>query len=251
MKNPRSILITGASSGIGAALARHYAAPGVTLHLGGRDQARLEAVAADCAALGAACLPQVLDVTERGAMAAWIAAADEAAPLDLVIANAGIGESRHDGTMSDIAERTFAVNVGGVFHTVHPAAERMAARRRGQIAVISSLAGYQGLASTPAYSASKAAVKAYAEALRGLLESEGVEVSVVCPGFVVSGITARNDFRMPFLMSAERAARIIARGLAANRGRIVFPWQLMLGVRVLVNLPMPAIDWLMRRAPRK
>ncbi len=251
MKNPKSILITGASSGIGEALALLYAAPGVTLHLCGRDEQRLGSVAAACLAKGARVDASVLDVADAAATGEWIEASDTAAPLDLVIANAGVGIGQGEGSLSHVARGTFAVNVDGVFHTVHPATECMRLRRRGQIAIVSSVAGYQGLASTPAYSASKAAVKAYGEALRGFLEPDGIEVSVICPGFVASRITARNDFPMPFFMPADRAARIIAGGLARNKGRITFPWQMVIAARLLVNLPMWAIDWVARRAPRK
>ncbi len=251
MKNPKSILITGASSGIGEALALYYAAPDVTLHLCGRDGLRLSAVAEGCRRKGARVHAAVIDVTAGDAAAEWIDASDGLAPLDLVVANAGVGIGHDEGSLAAVAEATFAVNVGGVFHTVHPAIEHMRRRRRGQIAVVSSVAGYQGLASTPAYSASKAAVKAYGEALRGFLESDGIEVCVICPGFVASRITARNSFPMPFFMQADRAARIIARGLARNRGRITFPWQMVLAARLLVNLPMWAVDGIARRAPRK
>jgi short-subunit dehydrogenase len=251
MKNPKSILITGASSGIGEALALHYAAPGVTLHLCGRDRTRLDEVAARCAGRGAAVHAEVIHVADEAQTHDWIGRSEAIRPLDLVIANAGVGIGQSEGTLAAVAEATFAVNVDGVFHTVHPAAEIMRQRRRGQIAIVSSVAGYQGLASTPAYSASKAAVKAYGEALRGFLEPDGIEVGVICPGFVASRITARNDFAMPFFMPADRAARIIARGLARNRGRITFPWQMVIVARLLVNLPMWAIDWVARRAPRK
>ncbi|MEN3973754.1 SDR family NAD(P)-dependent oxidoreductase [Emcibacter sp. SYSU 3D8] len=251
MENPKSILITGASSGIGEALALHYAASGVTLHLCGRDRARLEGVASRSAARGATVSAEVVDVADRDAVRVWVEHCDGLAPLDLVFANAGVGIGQSEGAMEEIAAQTFAINVSGVFHTAHPAADLMRGRRRGQIAIVSSVAGYQGLASAPAYSASKAAVKAYGEALRGYLEPEGVRISVICPGFVVSRITAQNTFSMPFLMPADRAARIIARGLARNRGRITFPWQMVIAARVLANLPMWALDWTARRAPRK
>jgi short-subunit dehydrogenase len=251
MKNPSSILITGASSGIGHALALHYARAGVTLHLCGRDRDRLDAVAAACRERGAKVLARVLDVSQASDTQAWVDQADDVAPLDLVVANAGIGESHASASLPEVTARTFGVNVDGVFHTIHPAIERMRSRGSGQIAIVSSIAGYQGLASTPAYSASKAAVKAYGEALRGFLEPDGLEISVICPGFVVSRITDRNDFPMPFLMQADRAARIIARGLARNKGRITFPWPMVIAARLLVNLPMWAIDWAARRAPRK
>lgn len=251
MKNPKSILIIGASSGIGEALALRYAAPRVTLHLCGRDRPRLDDVASRCTEKGATVLAEVIDVADEGATRDWTERCDAIHPLDLVIANAGVGIGQSEGTLAGVAALTFAVNVDGVFHTVHPAAEIMRRRRRGQIAIVSSVAGYQGLASTPAYSASKAAVKAYGEALRGYLEPDGIEVCVICPGFVASRITDRNTFAMPFFMPADRAARIIERGLARNRGRITFPWQMVIVARVLANLPMWAVDWTARRAPRK
>ncbi|MDX1581614.1 MAG: SDR family NAD(P)-dependent oxidoreductase, partial [Alphaproteobacteria bacterium] len=188
----------------------------------------------------------------KSAMAAWIAREDDEQPIDLVIANAGIGISHRDGlALGEVAERIFAVNVEGVFNTVHPAIERMTPRKRGQIAVVSSLAGYQGLASAPAYSASKSAVKAYAEGLRGHLAPLGLEVSAICPGFVESRLTARNDFSMPFLMAGDAAARLIARKLARNKGRISFPLPLLAAVRVMSLLPMGLIDLMARRLPKK
>ena len=127
---PRSILITGASSGLGEALARAYAGPGVTLALSGRDGRRLEAVAEACRALAAEVTAEVVDVTERDAMGRWIEAADDARPLDLVIANAGIsaGTGGTDDPEAQ-ARAIFAVNLTGVLNTVHPVVARMRARR--------------------------------------------------------------------------------------------------------------------------
>lgn len=158
----KSVLVTGASSGIGAALALEYAAPGVRLALCGRNAARLEEIAEGCRAKGAAVDARVLSVTDAGALAAWVAEADAAAPLDLVIANAGISAGTGDG--AETAEQTraiFAVNVDGVLNTVLPAIAPMRARRCGQFAIIASVAGFRGLPSAPAYCASKAAVKAW------------------------------------------------------------------------------------------
>ncbi len=251
MRDPATILITGASSGIGEALARHYARPGRFLALSGRHAERLEAVADACRTTGAAVETRVIDVGDEEAMRAWIETVDDRHPLDLVIANAGIAVSPDRLTpLADATRRTFAVNVSGVFHTVHPALERMKRRRRGQIAIMSSIAGYRGLPAAAPYSASKVAVKAYGEALRGAYRGR-VEVSVICPGFVESRMTAKNRFPMPFLMTGEKAARIIARGLARNRGVIAFPWPLVLLMRLLVCLPQPLSDWVLRHSPKK
>ncbi|RMF11948.1 MAG: SDR family NAD(P)-dependent oxidoreductase [Alphaproteobacteria bacterium] len=252
MQNPKSILITGASSGIGRALALHYARAGVTLALNGRNRERLELVARECRARGAKVIADVVDVTDEPALTAWIHAVDDKAPLDLVIANAGVSLGYRSGTpLGDHTGDTFAVNVWGVLHTIHAAIERMRARHRGRVAIMSSLAGFLGFPSAPAYSASKASVKAYGEALRGMLAPEGIAVNVICPGFVESPMTDRNSFPMPFLMPAHRAARIIARGLERNKGRIAFPWPLVAVLRLVGLLPASWLEWLLARLPAK
>lgn len=249
---PRSILITGASSGIGEALARLYAAPGITLALTGRDRARLDAVAADLRARGAAVLAETVDVADAAALADFVARADQAAALDLVVANAGIGLGRPDPAGLDAHVRaTFAVNVDGVFNTIHPAITLMAGRGRGQVALVASIAGYRGLPTAPAYAASKAAVKAYGEGLRPWLRVHGIAVSVINPGFVVSRMTARNAFPMPFLMSADKAAVIIRDGLARNRGRIAFPWPMAVMGWLLAAAPQGLLDLITARMPAK
>lgn len=253
MHAPSSILITGASSGIGEALARRYAIPGRRLFLGGRDSARLEAVAKACRATGAEVETKVQDVTDRDAMAAWVTACDEAAALDLVIANAGIsaGTGASEGETEVQTRRIFAVNLDGVFNTVVPALERMRPRGRGQVALLSSLAAFRGFPGAPAYCASKAAVRVWGESLRPELAQEGIRVSVICPGFVESRMTAVNAFRMPLLMSAGKAAAVVEKGLARNKGRIAFPLRLYAGVLLLTLLPPAWIDRTMARLPKK
>jgi short-subunit dehydrogenase len=247
--DPRSILITGASSGIGESLALAYARSGLFLALAGRDGDRLEAVAAACRAKGAAVETAAFDVSEAAATARWLEDADDRHRLDLVVANAGVSLS---GAGPGGVLRLLEINVGGVFNTVLPSIPRFRERRHGQIAIMSSIAGLRGLPSAPAYAASKAAVRSWGEGLRGRLEPEGIGVSVICPGFVESRITAANPFPMPMIMPAERAARIIVRGLARNKPRIGFPWRAILGMTLLAALPQDlANHLLMRRVPLK
>ncbi len=227
MKNPQSILITGGSSGLGAAMAQYYAAKGITLFLSGRDANRLQKIADLCRARGADVITALVDVTDQETMKNWIMQSHEEKPLDLVIANAGISggtAGRLDGEPIDEARKIFDVNVTGVFNTVEPALEIFkGVQEIKQIAIVSSLAGFRGWPSAPSYSASKGAVRFYGEALRGALSKTNIQINVICPGFVKTRLTDQNDFPMPFLMDDTKAAEIMANGLAKNKGRICFP----------------------------
>lgn len=249
---PKSIVITGASSGIGEALAREFAAPGVTLSLSGRDSDRLGDVAERCRAAGATVEPARLDVTDRVATTDWLVEADRRHPVDLVIANAGISGGTSDKGEGELqTRRIFDINVTGVLNTVLPAIPPMQRRGHGQIALMSSAASFRGMPGAPAYSASKAAVRAYGEALRGALAPSGIRVSVICPGFVRSRMTDANPFRMPLLMDADKAARIIRRGLARNKARIAFPWPTYFAAWLMGALPPALTDPLFRTLPKK
>lgn len=229
MSQPISIVITGASSGLGAALSLYYAAPGITLHLQGRNTERLEETASACRNRGATVFSQTGDVTDAQAMQEWLEHANAQSPIDLVIANAGISAGTGGkGESAAQVRKIFATNIDGVINTIQPLIPAMIARNTGQIAIISSLAGICPLPSCPAYSASKASVRYYGEALRGWIGKRGVTVSVACPGYIQTPMTAINRFPMPFLMDADKAARIIAHGLAKKRGRIAFPLGLYL-----------------------
>ncbi|MBI1272615.1 MAG: SDR family NAD(P)-dependent oxidoreductase [Alphaproteobacteria bacterium] len=252
MKPPEHIVITGASSGLGAALALAYAAPGVRLSLCGRNTARLEQIAVEARAKGAMAVTATIDVTSRGAMQAWLLSLDTAQPVDLVIANAGISGGTAAGSESaQQVHEIMAINVDGMLNTVQPLLGAMTARGRGQIAIMASLAGFRGFPGSPAYCASKAAAKVYGEGLRGDMAYKGVGVSVICPGYVKTPMTNGNKFPMPFLMTAERAAGIIKRGLARNKPRIAFPFTMYFLVWFLALLPPALTDGMLAFLPKK
>jgi short-subunit dehydrogenase len=250
MKNPRSILITGGSSGIGKGLCVAYASPGVTIALNGRDAERLNEVAEEIKSKGAKAIPRVLDVTDKAGMEGWIREVDRESPLDLVIANAGIS-TPENMSLAERAERIFDINVRGVFNTIHPALELMRERGKGQVVIVSSIAGYIGLPWSPAYSGSKAAVKVYGEALRSRYGREGVEITVVCPGVVHTPMTESTYRDQPGWLTVDRAVRIIKSGIDRDSRIVAFPWYTHHLVRWLECMPIAFQDWIMPRIMRR
>jgi short-subunit dehydrogenase len=249
-RDPRSILITGASSGIGHAVARAYAEPGRRLTLIGRHAERLAAVAAECTVKGAATETVLLDVRDREAAWRTLRELDAREPFDLVLANAGIATGLKPGQFAenpDAVRGTIATNLFGVLNTVEPLIDPMCARGRGQIAIVSSIAAIRGLPYSPAYCASKAAVHLYADSLRGNLEPRGVTVSLICPGFVHTPMNEKLIAAKPLAISDEKAARIIRRGLDRGRALIAFPRLLYLGARFISFLPARLVDRVMNR----
>ncbi len=248
----KHIVITGASSGIGQALAESYADRDVHLTLTGRDKDRLETVAAACRDRGATTDARVIDVRDEDAMAAFLREIDDARPIDLLIANAGV--SRGTSGETDDGARDSAIleiNVHGVLNTIVPVMARMRTRKSGHIALMSSLAGFRGMPSDPTYFASKAWVRSYGEGISGRCRADGVFVSVICPGFVASLITAPNKFPMPLFMEADKAARIIRRGLAKKKLRIAFPWPLYFVVWMMNSIPVWISEKIVGRLPEK
>ena len=251
--NLKTIVITGASGGIGAALAAHYAGPGRILGLHGRDGARLEDCGTACREKGAEVHLFQGDVTDRDAMAGWLRDFDSRYPIDLVVANAGISAGPGPLTLEDPAQvrRVFDVNLTGILNTVEPLRDVMVVRGYGHIAIMSSLAGFRGFPGAPAYCASKAAARVYGESLVNTMKKKGVGIHVICPGFIKSAMTERNPFPMPFLMDAEKAASLIARGIERGKSRIAFPFPVVLGVRLLSCLPEGIAQFLVKETPSK
>jgi short-subunit dehydrogenase len=237
---PKSVLITGATGGIGSALAEAYAAPGAVLVLHGRNPAQLASLAGRCAARGAEVRTHAADVRDLAAFKAWLARTAAELPIDLAFANAGVN-IRVDPELGAESwpevQELIAVNVLAAFATMDALLPAMRARKRGQIALMSSLAGYYGLPVSPSYSASKAALKAYGEGMRGLLAPQGIGVTVVMPGFVETPMERAFPGPKPFIWSASRAARVIRRRLEGNPARISFPFPLDFGSWFTAVLP--------------
>lgn len=246
-----NVFITGASSGIGAALARHYAAQGATLGLVARRAAMLETLAAT--------LPGqhhcfVVDVADQHQLAT--AAADfmaRAGLPDIVIANAGVSVGTLTQEIEDVAafHRVVEINLFGMLHAFQPFVAAMRVRGTGKLVGIASVAGIRGLPGAGAYSASKAASIAYLESLRVELRGSGVAVVTISPGYIETPMTAVNDYPMPFLLKADEAAKRFAREIERGNSYVVIPWQMGLVAKLLRLLPNVLFDYLFARAGRK
>jgi len=244
-RQARSVLITGASSGIGRGLAASYAAPGVRVALIGRNAERLADTAAQCEAQGATVTCGLHDVRDRAELAAWIRAIDDECPLDVAIASAGLGGGRNFGRLledPDRARAIIATNLAGTMNTLDPVVERMLMRGRGQIAVLGSFSALRGLPYCPAYGASKAGVHAYAEGLRAALAAHGIRVTIIVPGFVATAMNRDTTSPKPLLMPVDRAVRVIRRRLDRGARLIAFPRVLYWGALLGRLLPAPWTD---------
>ncbi len=255
MQGSRKVFITGASSGIGRALALFYAARGAHLGLLARRAEALQTLAGELAAAGAgAVFIYPLDVTDAPGLQA--AGADFMARCgvpDIVIANAGVsvGTLTEGGEDLEAIRRVFDVNVFGMAATFAPFAHAMRGAGGGRLVGIASVAGIRGLPGAEAYSASKAAAIAYLESLRLEMRDAGVKVVTICPGYIETPMTAVNPYRMPFLLPAPEAARRFARVIERGASYAVVPWQMGIVAKLLRVLPNALYDRLFARAPRK
>lgn len=247
-----NVFLTGASSGIGEALARYYAQRGATLGLFARQPENLRRVAQSLAPAVVATYPG--DV--RDAPVLWAAGTDFIARFglpDIVIANAGLSR----GTLTEAPEdaavfrAVMDTNVLGVMHTFAPFVGAMREARRGTLVGIASIAGFRGLPGASAYSASKAAAISYLESLRVELRGSAVAVVTICPGYVATPMTAGNPYRMPFMLAPDVAAASIAKAIAARRRFYVLPWPMAWTGRLLRVLPRSVYEFVFARAPRK
>jgi short-subunit dehydrogenase len=250
----KHVVITGASSGLGAALARAYARPGIALTLFARDELRLASVAASCKARGADVATIACDVTDTPVMTNHLISVDQIRPIDIVIANAGIGGKMaiapSEGESTSIAHAMFATNTIGVINTATAIIPRFVSRKAGHLVVVSSLAGLIGLPQSPAYCGSKAAVRIYAEGLRRLVRPSGVRVTIVLAGFIDTPMSRSLPQMGPQVWSSDRAAEAIKSAVAKGKREMSFPWSLRFAVALSRLLPRRLVDAVLARAYR-
>jgi short-subunit dehydrogenase len=242
-------IVTGASSGIGWSLARVLAAEGCKVGLVARRREQLTELAGEIEKAGGTVAHATADVTDRAGVTQAIGdLSARLGPVDLLIANAGVGAPTvlEPFNVGDV-EKMFRVNTLGVIYSIEAVLPQMLERRRGHLAAISSLAGYNAMPGESGYCASKAAVNSFMTGLRVQLRDRGVFVTTICPGFVRTPMIEVNDFHMPFVLEADEAARRIVRALRQRRKVYNFPWQTALLTRLLGWAP----DWLLARIMRR
>lgn len=252
----RRVAVTGASGGIGAALLKAYAAPGVTIYACGRNREHLQSNAEAARAMGAQVECDTFDVQDEQTLRAWIDKAVGAGDLDVLLINQGVAASSHASAKGPVPEtadellRELDVNARATLLAANLAVAGILERRENQhhfqLGLVSSMASYAGLPFCPGYSAGKACVRVYAEALRRLLRSSNIGVTVICPGFVVSPMTDSFVGHKPLMVSAETAARHIRAAMSANRAACVFPWVMRLAIALLPLLPEALQNWALK-----
>lgn len=249
----RHIVVTGGNSGLGAALVEYYVRKSDHVTCVARDRTRLEAVAQRCEAV-AGRRPDLIacDVTDAVRLRDLLRQIDLDLPVDVLIANAGMGgrdvlASPH-GEAEPLARSIVAVNLLGVVNSVTPLVEPMSVRRKGHIVIIGSVAAFVALPQSPVYSAAKAAARSYGHGLRRLLRTQGIDVTVVSPGFIDTPMSRSLPFYRPFLVDAQRAATIIAHAIDRRRAELIFPWPYRVAATLLGALPTAVTDRLVAMA---
>lgn len=251
----QNVIITGASSGIGESLAKHYAKSGAQLGLIARRADLLQRLQTEIVALGAP-KPFIYDLDVRNANALKLAANDFVARVgsaDIVIANAGVSRGTLTSIEDDLTafQDVFDINVMGTVNTFHAFLGAMQNAKSGTLVGIASVAGFRGIPGSSAYSASKAAAIKYCESLRVELRGSGVAVVTICPGYIRTPMTAVNTFKMPFLIDADDAAARFARAIEAKTSFTVIPWNMGIAARVLRMAPNWLYDRVFSQMPRK
>jgi len=241
--------VTGASSGIGEALALELGRTGSAVTLCARRAELLDALAGRIRSAGGKARTAVVDVCRASEVQKAVDEAEaEFGPIDLLIANAGLGiNSPSVKLRTEWIDQMVDVNLKGAMYTVVALMPRMVERRRGCIVGISSLAGYRGLPGSAVYSATKAGLSTFLEAIRPEARTRGVGVTDVCPGFIRTPLTDKNKFPMPFLMDADEAARRILRAVRSGRAKFGFPWPMHALSKLLQWLPVPLFDFVGRK----
>ena len=240
-----NIVISGASRGLGAQLARIYAAPGVNLGLIARNEQSLKNVSQDCSNRGANTMLLSADVQEKESLSSWLLEFDSEFPVDLLICNAGVLHVLENGKIEEDMNRAreiFEVNFHGTISLVSILLGRMKQHRKGHIVIISSMSAFRGIPHFPAYSASKAALKSYFESLRPSLEVHGIKLTVICPGFIDTDMAGALNCPRPFMIGLNEAAATIKHCVDRNRKFVSFPLILALGARLATIMPESMIN---------
>ncbi|EHH68466.1 SDR family NAD(P)-dependent oxidoreductase [Gluconobacter morbifer] len=247
-------LITGASSGIGAALALYYARPGTHLSLWGRNMRRLEETAEQVRKRGSTVSVLSLDLCETETAFETLRAADDENTVDLLVLGAGLGDIRPEGALAEAAEDVRKISLVNFTTPATLATEmagRMALRKQGNIVLLGSVAAFHDLPVATAYSGSKAGLARFSTALHAAMAPHGVKITLVSPGYVDTPMSRRLEGPRPFLVTPQKAARLIGRAVRQGRAHLVFPWPFMIARILEMLVPRPVAHRLLRSAEVK
>jgi short-subunit dehydrogenase len=247
-----NIIITGASSGIGAALAQLYAQEKHHLLLIGRSQERIEEINKKCNNLGGMSEYAIIDIRDYDKLKLIIEKFNKKHPVDLIIANAGISAGSYGGAESyEQLKAIFDTNIYGVVNSIYPLIADFKKRKTGQIAIISSMAALHALPSAPAYSCSKITVTYFGDSLRAELKKYNIKVNIIFPGYIDTPLTKNNNFPMPLIMKADIAAAKIKLGIEKNHYYIIFPKVIYFFLKIINLLPLKFTDFIFAKLPKK